>query len=275
MATARVDSYAFFKNQEGWKAENRPIPYNSWTNTANSAYCSGYNTSSSQTPTKLNAFCIRALLSVVDRRNAEIGVCRVTSGSYASQWTRPDGTVILASAQANGALTAAIREPTGRHKTIPGLGNKDTNFDPSSILALFILIEADRSKASGNDRSITWEMLESCRKEFESTGLMPEDVVNKVNDALYYGLTYENGIPCGLKNGNISLLTTRRIDANEFASAEVICGNPDILVPASAPAAKAEGKNDIASAKTEFAAYAASRTWTAPSKRSAEIKTAG
>ncbi|MBR0392301.1 MAG: hypothetical protein IJK38_08270, partial [Oscillospiraceae bacterium] len=142
-------------------------------------------------------------------------------------------------------------------------GNKDTNFDPSSILALFILIEADRSRANGNDRSITWEMIEGCRKEFESTGVMPEDVVNRVNDALYYGLTYENGIPCGLKNGNISLLTTRRIDANEFASAEVICGNPDILVPAGVPMTATAGKNDIASAKAEFADYAASRVWTA------------
>lgn len=140
MATARVDSYALFKNQEGWKAENRPSPYNTWTNTTNPAFCSCYNTSSSHAPTKLNAFCIRALLSICDRKNAEIGICRVTTGSYASQWTQPDGTVILASAQSNGALTAAIREQSGRHKTIPALGNKDTAFDPSSILALFILI---------------------------------------------------------------------------------------------------------------------------------------
>ena len=98
MATARVDSYALFKNQEGWKAENRPSPYNTWTNTTNPASCSCYNTSSSRAPTKLNAFCIRALLSICDRKNAEIGICRVTTGSYASQWLRPDGTVILASA---------------------------------------------------------------------------------------------------------------------------------------------------------------------------------
>lgn len=263
MATARVDSYALFKNQEGWKAENRPSPYNTWTNTTNPAFCSCYNTSSSRAPTKLNAFCIRALLSICDRKNAEIGICRVTTGSYASQWLRPDGTVILASAQANGALTAAIREQSGRHKTIPGLGNKDTGFDPSSILALFILIEADRSRASGNDGSITWELIENCRKELESTGVMPEDAVNRINDALYYGLTYENGIPCGLKNGNISLLTTRRIEANEFASADVICGNPDILVPASSPVNAKAGSYDIAAAKAEFSSFADSRSWTA------------
>ncbi len=262
MATARVDSYALFKNQEGWKAENRPAPYNGWSNSTNHDWCSGYNTSNAKMPTKLNAFCVRALLSVSDRKNAEIGICRITTGSYASQWERPDGTVVLAAAQANGALTAAIREQTGRHKTIPGLGNKDTSFDPSSILALFILIEADRARASGNDRSITWELLENCRKEFETTGVMPEDAVNKVNDALYYGLTYENGIPCGLKNGNISLLTTRRIDANEFASAEVICGKPDILVPMEAIASAAAGNANVAAAKAEFADYANSRIWT-------------
>lgn len=262
MATARVDSYALFKNQEGWKAENRPSPYNTWTNTTNPAFCSCYNTSSSHAPTKLNAFCIRALLSICDRKNAEIGICRVTTGSYASQWTQPDGTVILASAQSNGALTAAIREQSGRHKTIPALGNKDTAFDPSSILALFILLEADRSRANGNTNSITWTLLDNCRSEFEHSGIMPENAVNIVNDALYYGLTYENGIPCGLKNGNISLLTTRRIEANEFASADVVCGNPDILVPASASVNTCDGKLDVAAAKAEFSDYASSREWT-------------
>ena len=249
MATARVDSYALFKNQEGWKAENRPAPYNTWQNSTNPAYCSCYNTSSSRTPSKLNTFTIRALLSICDRKKAEIGICKVTTGSYASQWQRPDGTVVLAAAQANGAMTAAIREQSGRHKTVPGLGNKDTNFDPSSILALLILIEADRSRASGNVNSITWTLLDRCREEFETTGVMPENAVNIINDALYYGLTYENGIPCGLKNGNISLLTTRRIDANEFASAEVICGNPDILVSAGTSAASSNRVNDIAAAK--------------------------
>ena len=263
MATARVDSYALFKNQEGWKAENRPAPYNTWQNSTNPAYCSCYNTSSSRTPSKLNTFTIRALLSICDRKRAEIGICKVTTGSYASQWPRTDGTVVLAAAQANGAMTAAIREQSGRHKTVPGLGNKDTDFDPSSILALLILIEADRSRASGNVNSITWTLLDRCREEFETTGVMPENAVNIINDALYYGLTYENGIPCGLKNGNISLLTTRRIDANEFASAEVVCGNPDILVSASTSAASSNRVNDIAAAKAEFAAYAAGRTWTA------------
>lgn len=262
MPVKKVDSYALFKNVEGWKAENRPSPYDTWGLCADSSYKSCYNSSSDGQPSKLNAFCVKALLSVIDHRHAEIGICKVTTGSYASQWKQSDGSAILAAAMSNGKLTAAIREPTGRHKAVPGLGNKTTDFDPSSILALYICIEADRAKVNGGQQTITWELLENCRKEFEATGVMDQEAVYRVNDALYYGLSYDNGIPCSLKNGNIDLLIARRIDAGEYSSCDVICGKPDILVPDQAVGTPLLTQRDVAAAKSEFAAYASARTWT-------------
>ena len=262
MPITKTDSYALFKNQEGWKAANRPGPYDTWGISSEAEYASSYNSSSDGMPSKLNAFCVKALLSVIDRRNAEIGICKVTTGSYASQWKRPDGTMILAAAQSNGKLVAAIREPTGRHKATPGLGNRTTDFDPSSILALYICIEADRTKINGNPKSITWELLDNCRKEYEASGVMDEKTVYLVNDALYYGLTYANGIPCSLKAGNIDLFTSRRIDGQEFASCDIICGNPDLLVPAQNTGKQVQNTGDIAAAKAEFIDYTSTRTWT-------------
>ena len=262
MPITKADSHAIFKNEEGWKAANRPGPYDTWGISSETGFASSYNSSKDGMPSKLNAFCVKALLSVIDRRNAEIGVCKVTTGSYASQWKRPDGTMILAAAQSNGKLVAAIREPTGRHKAIPGLGNKTTDFDPSSILALYICIEADRTKINGNPRSITWELLDNCRKEFEATGVMDEKTVYLVNDALYYGLVYPNGIPCSLKAGNIDLFTSKRIDGEEFASCDIVCGNPDLLVPVQNTGKVVQSTGDIAAAKAEFIDYTSTRTWT-------------
>lgn len=219
----------------------------------------GYNTTGH--PSKLNAFCVKALLSLMDRKNSEIGICKVTAGSYASQWNQPDGTTILATAQSGGDLRAAIRISLGVHSRLPGLGNSNTHFDPTSILALYILIEADRSKQNGNTQSITWELLDTCRKEWESTGVMNMKAVYMVNDALYYGLTYKDGIPCSLAQGNISLLASRRIASGEYASTEVLFGRPDLFVP-QADGPQAIQEMTIAAARAEFAEYIASRSWT-------------
>ena len=265
MPTTKADSYALFKNEEGWKASQRPAPYDTWQHNTvfGPEYCSSYNTTGH--PSKLNAFCVKALLSLMDRKNSEIGICRVTAGSYASQWNQPDGTTILATAQSGGDLRAAIRNSLGVHSRLPGLGNSNTHFDPTSILALYILIEADRSKQNGNTQSITWELLDTCRKEWESTGVMNKKAVYMVNDALYYGLTYKDGIPCSLAQGNISLLTSRRIASGEYASTEVLFGRPDLFVP-QADGPQAIQEMTIAAARAEFAEYIASRSWTEEEK---------
>ena len=104
MAIRKQDSYALLTYEEGWKAINRPAPYDQWnTPPFGPEYCSSYNTSATQQSSRLNAFCVKALLAVADRKNSEIGICKITTGSYASQWTLPDGSMILAHAQENGA----------------------------------------------------------------------------------------------------------------------------------------------------------------------------
>ncbi len=265
MARKKADSYALFTYEEGWRPENRPTPYNAWnTIPVGPDYCSSYNTSATMQTSKLNAFVLKALLNVVDKKNAEIGICKVTTGSYASQWTLPDGSMIFAHAMSNGTLSASIREPSGRYKSIPGLGNKNTVFDPSSILALYILIEADRAATiTGNSKTITWELLDQCRKDFEAGNDLDEKAVYIINDVLYYGLYYENGIPCSLSNGNISMFKSRRIEAEEFANTEIVCGHPDFLAPVTVQTGSTNtAAMNVAAAKKEFESYSSTRTWT-------------
>ena len=87
MANKKADSYALLTPEAGWISGNRPAPYDSWGLSGDPDHCSSYNISSTKTPSKLNAFAVKALLSVVDNRNSDIGICRITCGSYASQWT--------------------------------------------------------------------------------------------------------------------------------------------------------------------------------------------
>ena len=264
---ARPDSYVLFKGDQGWSKANRPAPYDTWQTitTPKDEYCSSYNTSATKTPCKLNAYCIKALLSVVDRKGSEIGICKVTSGSYASEWHHPDGTVVLVAAQANGSIQGCVRQSSGNHKLIPQLGTVSDEFDVSSILATLICIEADRTRQNGiaDDKHISWDLIDFCRKEYEATGVLPEKELYLVNDALYYGLCYENGINCNIHSGSISLFTQRRVSTNEFASAEVISGRLDLLVPVQNNPIQANvNEGTIGAAKIEFSAYTASRMWT-------------
>ena len=86
MANKKADSYALLTPEAGWISASRPAPYDSWGISSAADYCSCYNISATKTPSKLNAFAVKALLSVIDTRHSDIGICKVTAGSYASQW---------------------------------------------------------------------------------------------------------------------------------------------------------------------------------------------
>ena len=265
MAKDYVDTKALFGSQSGWSAKNRPSPYDTWENEEDERYCSCYNNTgtaiSPPKPSKLFAPVVKALLSIANPKGAEIGVCRISNSSYASQMKLPDGRTVLATAQINGTLSAAIVDVNGLYQKVPSIGHKTDDFDVSSILALYICLEAERSRLSNNIRSITWDQIRFCQKEFEATGLLDKDTLYLFNDALYYGLSYKNGIPGGVKAGNINMLVEKNIKANEFASATIICGKPDLLVPSSAEYADIEEGNTIEKVRESFKSYIESKTW--------------
>ena len=182
----------------------------------------------------LHRYTIQALLEYADEMNCDIGVVKIADGSYASEWTQPDGTTIIAHATKNGVLSAGRRDAlTGKMTQLPSIGTSKTEFNDASILLLYLLIEADINAANGitgmSAGTITRELLQSCRDEFAANGVIPEEWLRLVCDDLYYAVSY-GIIPVNIRNGNISLLTERRLASNEFSTGAVICGKPDILV---------------------------------------------
>ena len=70
-----------------------------------------------------------------------------------------------------------------------------------------------------------------------------------------------------MKAGNIAMLVQRRLDSGEFQSAEIISGNPDVLVPKTQEkTSDAAYVYDVRAARKEFEGYICSREWTEAEK---------
>ena len=225
--------YCLFRDSQGFDISRLPEPYRSWPKTSTDpSLMSIHNTQKNRST--LHRYTIQALLEYADEMNCDIGVVKIADGSYASEWTQPDGTTIIAHATKNGVLSAGRRDAlTGKMTQLPSIGTSKTEFNDASILLLYLLIEADINGANGiagmSAGTITRELLQSCRDEFAANGVIPEEWLRLVCDDLYYAVSY-GIIPVNIRNGNISLLTERRLASNEFSTGAVICGKPDILV---------------------------------------------
>ena len=260
-----------FKDSQGFDTNRLPEPYRSWPKfSTDPSIMSAHNTGKKKAT--LHRYATQALLEYVDDVGCEIGVVKMADGAYASEWLQPDGSSIIAYATKNGLLNAGRRDPlTGKMNPLPSIGVSTSEFNDASILLLYMLIEADINAspaaptqiATGQAKSITHELLRQARDEFSVNGVVPEDIVRLVCDDLYFALTY-GVIPVQIRNGNISLLTDRRIASNEFSSGAVICGHPDILVasrPGNSPG-KGNGRCTVKEAKDLAASYVSTLSWT-------------
>lgn len=258
--------YCLFKDSQGFDITRLPNPYRSWNKTSTDQTVMSIH-NRSKTRATLHRYTTQALLDYADVNGCEIGVVKMAYGSYASQWMQPDGSSIIAHATANGVLSAGRRDALTCHMTaLPGLGASTTEFNDASILMIYMMIEADINEAAGNQQNtITWDLLQRARDEFATNGVIPEDIVRLVCDDLYHALSY-GAIPVNIRNGNVSLLTERRMASNEFATGSIVCGNPDILTGGSSGTSgsnSANGRQTVKDAKALAASYTANLHWTA------------
>ena len=257
--------YALFRDTKGFDTNRLPEPYRSMAKmSTDPSIMSIHNKAKSKAT--IHRYATQALLEYADENNCQIGVVRIANGSYASQWLRPDGTSIIAQATSNGVLYASIRDPlTGRMTAIPSLGSSSTEFDDTSILMLYLFIEADINATAGNTaNTITWDLLSQARAEYAASGEVSEGIVRLVSDDLYFAISY-GAIPVNIRGGaNISLLTDRRLSSGEFSTGTVVCGNPDLLiVNQGTQSAGNSGPSTVKEAKALAANYTAGLHWTA------------
>ena len=253
--------YSFFLDRKGFDLSRLPQPYSTWPAKSDAPeHRSKLNVGTATAP--LNAYIVRALLEYADIQNCEIGVVKVAEESYASQWTRADGKTIVAHATGNGVLTAGIRDPlTGTIEALPQLAASN-EFNSASIIILYMLIQADKNAAAGETgQTITHGILQAARDEYAQNHVLSETLVRVVNDDVYHVLA--NGvISPSIRGGNVSKFTDRRLTNNEFASGEIVCGHPDILVPQAASAAGSTGRMTVGDAKALAEPYTSTLQWT-------------
>lgn len=216
----------------------------------------GYRNKSKTVSAQLNGDILAALVGYC---NDTFAIVKIADGDYASEVKCPDGTFILAQAVGQRLFACSYDPRTGAATALP----HTDSFDVSSILALFICIEADTTKMqniSENENPISWDLLMDAKHNFASKGMpIPEYAIRIVNDNLYFGLTY-GGIKTTVRGGAIDLLKAERINGKEFDTAVTICGKPEILGQKSA-VTKTRGMVTVADAKAMAADYVATLNW--------------
>ena len=238
-----------------------PAPYNKMPKISTAAETFSRNNTAKSKST-LNGFVMKALLSYAQAESGEIGVLKMGRGSYASQWTQPDGSSILVSASKNGSMQACIRNAAGGHVKLPDLNSSTASFDTSSILIVLMLIMADLNEEAGiTDGAITKTLLEEARSEVQKGNPIPERICYLVSDDLYYTVSYDH-IPVGVKRDGVDLLNADRVNNGEFATGEILCGDPSILKPAgSGSGASVSGTMTVKAAKEAVKDYTDTLHW--------------
>lgn len=263
--------YCLFRDSQGFDISRLPEPYRGWHKTSTDpAVMSIHNRQKNKTT--LHRYTTQALLEYTDEAGCNIGVVKIADGSYASEWLQSDGTSIIAHATKNGVLSAGRRDAlTGKMSQLPSIGSSSTEFNDSSILLLYLLIEADINASKGitgtNSNTITHELLQACRDEFAANGVLPEEWVRLVCDDLYFAVSYGE-IPVNIRNGNIGLLTDRRLASNEFSTGKVICGHPDTLIGKQADSMSSAnfGRSTVREAKAVAKPYTDTLSWSEEEK---------
>lgn len=263
--------YCLFRDSQGFDISRLPEPYRGWHKTSTDpAVMSIHNRQKNKTT--LHRYTTQALLEYTDEAGCNIGVVKIADGSYASEWLQSDGTSIIAHATKNGVLSAGRRDAlTGKMSQLPSIGSSSTEFNDSSILLLYLLIEADINASKGitgtNSNTITHELLQACRDEFAANGVLPEEWVRLVCDDLYFAVSYGE-IPVNIRNGNIGLLTDRRLASNEFSTGKVICGHPDTLIGKQTDSMSSAnfGRSTVREAKAVAKPYTDTLSWSEEEK---------
>ena len=256
-----------------------PEPYKQWK--AAKAPAASYlthrheNIGGNPSDFKMNASIVEACLAYAMAEKGNIGVVQVSDGkggaesSYAVQMELAEG-ILVANVTSNGIFHASlIDKANGKYQNLQPIGAKDYPLRMSAVMMALMLIEADKSRENNiTEHAITWALLQKLRDDVSTSGEMMLNDVLLINDHLMAACNdTKDVVPMSLGPGNVVLpLKQKRVDAREFASGRIICGNPDILKPADARGTVVDaGNQTIGSLKADpdVAAYVATLNWTA------------
>ena len=180
----------------------------------------------------LNYFVVKALLGFCGFLK-ELGVVKITDGTYVSQLDISTNQSIITYTSQQGNLQSCIyNRGSGKATKLPEI-NITNDTDLTGIYINYLLIVADmyesRIAATGLN-AITHNNLNKLVTEFKTTNVLNEDLVRIFCDDLRINI--EKGIlHSTIRANTIDLLSTKRfLDSKEFSSGTLICGRPDLLI---------------------------------------------
>ena len=275
----------FLKDVQSWNLKampnGYPKEYSEWSKMSEDKECCSALNKSGR-PAMLNAYILKALHEYAKGSNSDIGLLNLAAGdvpSFATEWHKPDGTV-LARATASGLLQITVINPVnGKYEKIPVLGNRNDHFDASSVMLLYLAIEAEKNKQAGlTDHAWTWACMQAARDGFNANGFVPEDLARLASDCLQCAFAdpdvvakddkdlKKRLIPASINAGNtVTLLPEDDIRNKKFASGVILCGDPQLMKPAECRTVMTNLKNQTIQSLREnplVAEYVSSRTWT-------------
>lgn len=257
----QTPGYSLFRDSSGWDTSRLPEPYRSWTRESTEQNTmSPLNTG--KRLSRLHRYAVEALMAIASESASDIALVKIADGAYASEWHQQDGSYILAYATGAGILSACRYDPLTQKATpLPAIGTPSVEFNVASILALYVFIIADAANAQPGNFATTYDMIAHLRQEWAANATLPETETRLLCDDLYYALSY-GGIPVDIRNGNIQLLTARRIENCEFASGAILCGESRILIPPSGVAGSSCAGVSVKAAKAIAESYTSTLSWT-------------
>ena len=246
-----------FSASRNWDAKQLPDELKGWPMESSDPDSLSEFHEGGTTYARLNTFTAKAVVEFCKQQDSAIGLVRVGSGVYASEFRKDDGTVLLFKLDKNGNCCGAVQEPSGRYTNIPTFGVKTNRFNSTGIFMCILMQVCEQSPDTKAvlDAEVTQY---AANHDFEATGMY------KLCDAVYYALT-TNRVKCVMTGGNVDMLTGNTV-AMGMLSGTVLCGAPELIAPSSVRTA-GYSKQTFAQARRQFAAWADAQSWSDAEKK--------
>ena len=195
---------------------------------------------------------------------------------YAAEAIDPDsGKVVCADMRRRGShleLRVAIQSADGRlEANKDGIPCSSKQKSPIDLLTMYMVIMATMREAYA-DVDETWNKALQVVRDAQSNVLSVDDAtpVYMLSDMFYCIIRDGNTGPAGFNllvpGGNFDVLTPIAVKSGPYKDGELLYGTSRVFIPSGGKAKKATSLT-FGEAKTEFAAWAASRKWTEEEER--------
>lgn len=209
------------------------------------------------------------IISCLRGKSDDVAIVKYRDDAFAAEQHFPDGSVAIATGDANGKITACKIEPSGRYTSFPAFPNDEDAVVVFAVYFMLIMhtdiiyrhsasfLNVDFTIRNFTVEGMLDEVIKASDKDFDSADIM--DKTFWLDDL--FVKSFENDwIPCNL-TGNSFSMTSKTNIVKQAYSGDTICGKASVLNGTDAEA----GKKTVLTAKAAkkmFDSYSAKTSWT-------------